>query len=496
MHPLKLRLCLQLTITLTVLSEPAQLIAQEQKSENLNRPNVLFIFLDDYGWRDCGFMGSDYYETPNLDALAKSGMIFTNAYSASANCAPARACLLSGQYTPRHEIYNVGTSRRGNPKFGKWMHVPGTDTLPEGIRTWAQQIQTAGYRTGTIGKWHLSDDPLPYGFDFNFAGTHSGSPPRGYYPPHPKAPGLKNAPSDEYLTDRLTDEAIGFIDRNRKQPWFLYLTHFAVHTPLQGKSDLVAKYEAKPKGQLHSHAVMAAMIESVDTGVGRIMDKLEETGLKENTVIFFSSDNGGYGPATSMTPLKGYKGTYYEGGIREPMFVTWPGVIAAGSQSDEPVINVDFYPTFCEITKAELPEGQPRDGESLLPILLQDKATLKDRALFWHFPAYLQSYQRVDGQRDLLYRSRPCSIIRDGRWKLHQYFEDDAIELYDLKNDISESHDLSSSNPEKASELLLQLRTWQREINAPIPAERNPLYDPAAEAEALHNMQRKQSKKK
>ncbi|MGI9469680.1 MAG: sulfatase-like hydrolase/transferase, partial [Rubripirellula sp.] len=235
----KLRLCLQLTVALTLLSEPVQLVAQDKEPDNLDRPNVLFIFLDDYGWRDCGFMGSDYYETPNLDALAKSGMIFTNAYSASANCAPARACLLSGQYTPRHEIYNVGTSRRGNPKFGKWMHVPGTDTLSEEIRTWAHQIQAAGYRTGTIGKWHLSGDPLPYGFDFNFAGTHSGSPPRGYYPPHPKAPGLKDAPSDEYLTDRLTDEAIGFIDRNRKQKWFLYLTHFAVHTPLQGKSDLV-----------------------------------------------------------------------------------------------------------------------------------------------------------------------------------------------------------------------------------------------------------------
>ena len=496
MNPHKLTLCLQLSIAMALLSASAQLAAQDRNSDNVERPNVLFIFLDDYGWRDCGFMGSDYYETPHLDALAKSGMIFTNAYSASANCAPARACLLSGQYTPRHEIYNVGTSRRGNPKFGKWMHVPGTDTLPRGIRTWAHQIQAAGYRTGTIGKWHLSDDPLPYGFDFNFAGTHSGSPPRGYYPPHPKAPGLKDAPSDEYLTDRLTDEAIGFIDRNRKQPWFLYLTHFAVHTPLQGKSELVAKYDAKPKGELHSHAVMAAMIESVDNGVGRIMDKLEETGLKDNTVIFFSSDNGGYGPATSMTPLKGYKGTYYEGGIREPMFVTWPGVIAAGSQSDEPIINVDFYPTFCEITKAELPANQPRDGESLMPILLQDKTTLQDRALFWHFPAYLQSYQRIDGQRDLLYRSRPCSIIRHGRWKLHQYFEDGAVELYDLENDIGESQDLSSKNPAKTDELLSELRIWQREIEAPIPAQRNPQHDPTAEAAALQSLQRKQSEKK
>ena len=228
-------------------------------AQDAEKPNVLFIFLDDYGWRDCGYMGSDFYETPHIDALAREGMIFSNAYSGAANCAPARACLLSGQYTPRHEIYNVGTSRRGKKSHGKWMHVPGTDTLKTNISTWAHQIKKAGYRTGTIGKWHLSNDPLPYGFDFNFAGTHSGSPPRGYYPPHPNAPGLEEAPKDEYLTDRLTEEAIGFIDRNQSEPWLLYLTHFAVHTPLQGTPDLVAKYEAKRKGKLHDHAVMAAM---------------------------------------------------------------------------------------------------------------------------------------------------------------------------------------------------------------------------------------------
>lgn len=493
--PFKPGIVLILAITIRFFSEDPYLLAQENHATKQIRPNVLFIFLDDFGWRDCGFMGSDYYETPHLDALAESGMVFTNAYSASANCAPARACLLSGQYTPRHEVYNVGTSRRGNPKFGKWMHVPGTDTLPKKIRTWAHQIQAAGYRTGTIGKWHLSDDPRPYGFDFNFAGTHGGSPPRGYYPPHPNAPGLKDAPADEYLTDRLTEEAISFIDRNRERPWFLYLTHFAVHTPLQGKPDLVAKYDAKEKGALHSHAVMAAMIESVDSGVGRIVNKLEESGLKENTVIFFSSDNGGYGPATSMHPLKGYKGTYYEGGIREPMFVSWPGVITAGSRSEEPVINVDFYPTFCEIVGAELPSDQACDGENLLPILLQKKNTLDDRALFWHFPAYLQSYQRIDGQRDLLYRSRPCSIIRHGRWKLHQYFEDGAIELYDLETDIGESRNLATVNPEKARELLAELTRWQKDIKAPIPNQRNPRYDPEAEAKALEQLQRKRAKK-
>ena len=461
------------------------------RSQTPERPNVLFIFLDDYGWRDCGYMGSDFYETPNIDALAKSGMIFTNAYSASANCAPARACLLSGQYTPRHQIFNVGTKRRGNPKFGKWMHVPGTDTLPQTIRTWAHQIQSAGYRTGTIGKWHLSKDPLPYGFDFNFAGTHSGSPPRGYYPPHPSAPGLKDAPKDEYLTDRLTDEAIAFIDRNQNEPWFLYLTHFAVHTPLQGKPDLVKKYQAKKKGTLHGHAVMAAMIESVDQGIGRIVNSLRQLGLEEKTVIVFTSDNGGYGPATSMTPLKGYKGTYYEGGIREPLFVVWPGVISPGTQSDEPVINVDLYPTFCEITQAKLPENQVQDGESLMPILRGETTTLGDRALFWHFPAYLQSYQRIDGQRDLLYRSRPCSIIRHGQWKLHEYFEDGGLELYDLRSDIGETNDLSDAMPEKTRQLHTALKEWRQTTDAPIPTDLNPKYDAQAEARALRQIRSK-----
>jgi arylsulfatase A-like enzyme len=442
------------------------------------------VFLDDFGWRDCGFMGTDFYETPNLDRLADSGMIFTNAYAGAANCAPSRACLLSGQYSPRTEIYNVGTSRRGNPKFGKLAHIPGTDTLRRDIRTWAACIRDAGYRTGTIGKWHLSDDPIPYGFDFNFAGTHSGSPPRGYFPPHPKAPGLENAPEGEYLTDRLTDESIGFIERNRHRPWFLYLTHFAVHTPLQGKPELVEKYRRKPKGQLHDSEVMAAMIESVDDGIGRIVATLDRLGLKDNTAIVFTSDNGGYGPATSMSPLKGYKGTYYEGGIREPFFVHWPGVVEGGTRCDVPVTGVDLFPTFCEMTDAPLPKNQTLDGVSLMPLLRQSGG-IGDRAIYWHFPAYLQSYQRTDEQRDPLFRSRPCSIIRYGDWKLHEYFEDSALELYHLGDDIGEKHDLSDTHPEQTEKLHRMLQHWRGEIGAPVPDQPNPNYDAEAEAAAM-----------
>ena len=450
-----------------------------------SQPNILFIFLDDYGWRDCGFMGSDFYETPNLDKLASEGMVFTNAYAGAANCAPSRACLLSGQYSPRHKIFNVGTSLRGNPKHSKLKHIPGTNVLATDIKTWAHLLHESGYRTGSIGKWHLSKDPLPYGFDFNFAGTHSGSPPRGYFSPHSKAPGLEGSPKGQYLTDRLTDEAISFIkqDRDAKQPWLLYLTHFAVHTPLQAKKDLVQKYESKPKGELHNHAVMAAMIQSVDEGVGRIVSELEKIQMTDNTAIVFTSDNGGYGPATSMAPLKGYKGTYYEGGIREPFFVKWPGVVPAGTKCDVPISNVDLLPTFCAMAGCELPNGQPVDGISLLPLLRGEPTA--ERSLFWHFPAYLQSYQRTDQQRDPLFRSRPCSIIRHGDWKLHEYFEDGALELYNLALDPGEAKNLADTNLAKRNELHEKLKRWREQTDAPVPSEPNPKYDPAAEATAL-----------
>lgn len=462
--------------------------------EAAERPNILFIFLDDFGWKDLSFMGSDFYETPNLDRLAAAGMVFTNAYSCAANCAPARACLLSGQYTPRHEIYNVGTRRRGNPKFGKLKHIPGTATLRTDIVTWAQCIQQAGYKTATMGKWHLSNDPIPYGFDLNIGGTHSGGPPRGYFPPHGKVPGLGNAPPGEYVTDRLYDEAIKFIEANQDRPWFLYLTHFAVHTPLQAKKELIEKYNHKQPGQLHHSAVMAAMIESVDEGAGRLERKLKELGLTEKTAIVFFSDNGGYGPATSMHPLKGYKGTYYEGGIREPFFVKWPGVVKPGTKCEVPIIGVDLFPTFCEMTGAKLPQDQPLDGVSITP-LLKGAESLQPRALYWHFPAYLQSYARVfDEQRDPLYRSRPCGIIRFGDWKLHEYFEDNGLELYNLREDIGEKNNLADSMPEKTKELHNLLVAWRQEIKAPVPSEPNPKYDADAEAEAIARLMKGKSR--
>jgi arylsulfatase A-like enzyme len=422
-------------------------------------------------------------------------MVFTNAYSCAANCAPARACLLSGQYTPRHEIYNVGTARRGKPNHGKLLHVPGTDTLRTDITTWAHCAKKAGYRTATIGKWHLSKDPRPYGFDVNIGGSHSGSPPKGYFPPHPGAPELQDAPAGEYLTDRLHDESLRFIEDNKDRRWFLYLTHFAVHTPLQGRKELLEKYERKKKGTLHHSAVMAAMIESVDQGVGRLAATLDELGLSDKTAIVFFSDNGGYGGATSMSPLKGYKGTYYEGGIREPFFVKWPGVVKPGTRCDVPIIGVDLYPTFCEITGADRPDDQPLDGIDLTP-LFRGEEGLAPRALYWHFPAYLQGYARIDQQRDPLYRTRPCGIIRFGDWKLHEYFEDGDLELYNLNEDPGETANLVETMPQKAKELHRMLIKWRASIRAPVPATPNPKYDAEEEAAAIEKILKSASQKR
>ena len=466
-----------------------------------DQPNILLIFLDDFGWKDTSYMGSDFYETPHIDKLAAGGMVFTNAYSCSANCAPARACLLSGQYTPRHQVYNVGTRPRGNAAHRRLKHIPGVKTLDTNIKTWAHQLQSAGYQTATMGKWHLSNDPVPYGFHVNIGGTRSGSPPAGYYSPHPKAPGLENSPKDEYITDRLSDEACNFISTNKDNPWMLYLTHFAVHTPIQPKKELVAKYEAKKPGDLHDNVAMATMIQAVDDGVGKIMKTLEELGIRDDTVIMFYSDNGGYGPATDMDPLKGYKGTYYEGGIRVPFFVNWPGVVKPSEKNEEPIIGVDIYPTLCEISGAALPENQIGDGVSLVSLFKGEVANLNQhdqpRRLHWHFPVYLESYEGVyDEQRDPLFRSRPCSVIRKGKWKLIQFFESGDLELYDLSNDLAETTNVAQSNPATVDELFSEVKIWQSETQAAIPEAANPAFDESLEKAAIEKLNSKSRHKK
>ncbi|MCA9014041.1 MAG: sulfatase [Planctomycetaceae bacterium] len=441
------------------------------------RPNIVLFFIDDLGWRDVGFMGSDFFETPHIDRLAQESMRFSSAYSAAPNCAPSRACLMSGQYTPRHGVYTVGDPARGNDRYRRLIPAKNNTVLDDKFVTIADTLSRAGYQCASVGKWHLGKTPLSQGFQVNIAGNHSGSPGGGYFSPY-RNPKLADGKKGEYLTDRLTDEAITFIKANTKSPFFLYLTHYAVHTPLQAKQADVEYFQSKPAGKLHQHATYAAMIKSMDESIGRVLDTLKAQQLEQNTIIIFTSDNGGYGPATSMRPLRGSKGMLYEGGIRVPFLIKWPGVTKAGSASEEPVINVDLYPTLLEMTGTPQPEEYVLDGTSLVPLLKDPQSQMKIRSLFWHFPAYLQKYQGMQ-QR---FRTTPVSVIRQGDWKLLEFFEDGHLELYNTRLDISETMNLVDSHPEKATQLATALREWQKQVQAAIPSEPNPKYRPGNES--------------
>lgn len=440
------------------------------------QPNIVFFYIDDLGWTDLGCQGSDYYETPNIDRLAADGTVFTDAYSCGPNCAPSRACLLSGLYSPRHGVYTVGDPRRGNHPYRRLEPIENTTILADRFVTWAEVLNANGYQLASMGKWHLGTDPMTQGFQVNVAGREWGSPRGGggYHSPY-EFPHLKQEEPGEYLTDRLTDEAVHFIDQNQETPFFLYLTHYAVHTPLEAKQDIVAGYEAKTPGEHHRNATYAAMIESVDQSVGRVLACLQERNLAENTVIVFSSDNGGYVEATSNHPLRGAKGMLYEGGVRVPLIIRWPGVTVAGSRCAEPVIGVDLYPTFLELAGCAPPENVPLDGRSLVPLLKDSTSTLARPAIFWHFPAYLEWRGDAAGGP---FRTTPAGAVRQGDWKLIEWFETGRRELYNLRDDIGESRDLAASRPDKVQELYQTITEWRRDVNAPVPTEKNPRYDP------------------
>ncbi len=439
------------------------------------KPNILFILIDDMGWRDVGFMGSKFYLTPNIDRLASRGMVFTRAYANAPNCAPTRACLMSGQYTPRHGVYTVGNSDRGQTQRRKLIPIANTTTLNPKIVTLGESLKAAGYVTASMGKWHLGNDeqtcPEAQGFDVNVGGTARGHP-QGYFSPYHNAK-LPDGPKGEYLTDRLTDEAIKFISGNADgpRPFFLYLPHYAVHTPIQAKPEKIAKYKSRPADRGQDNATYAAMIESTDDGVGRILAKLDELKIADNTLVVFFSDNGGHGGVTSNAPLRGAKGMLYEGGIREPMIVRWPGKVKPGAKCDEAVIGVDFYPTLLDVAGAPAPAGQVLDGVSIVKLMTEGKS-LGREAIFWHFPCYLQGSQ-PDG-----FRTRPAGAIQMGDFKLIEFFEDGRLELYNVAEDIGETKDLAATMPDKTRQLHDALIAWRKKVNAPVPTKPNPRYDP------------------
>lgn len=452
-------------------------------SSVLAKPNIVLIYIDDYGWRDVGFNGTKFYETPNADRIAREGMIFRSAYSNGPNCAPSRACLMSGLYSPRHGIYTVANSDRGKASLRKIIPTKNTTVLADEFVTMAEALKAGGYTTATMGKWHLGKDPTTQGFDINIAGREWGSPSGGGYHSPYKYPNLVNKQKGEYLTDRLGNEAAKFIEEHKDKPFFLYLTHYAVHTPIQAKPELTSKYQMKPTVDQQTNAKYAAMIESMDDSVGTVLDTLDRLKLADNTIVVFYSDNGGHAGATSNAPLRGSKGMLYEGGIRVPMAVRWPGVAAPGSVCEEPVIGIDLYPTLLEATKTKRPAKAQLDGSSLIPLLKDAEARLFRPALYWHFPAYLQGSTRRHGP----FRTTPSGAVRMGDWKLIEYFDDGTLELYNLTKDMGETSNLAEQQPKQTARLHAMLKAWRRATDAPVPTEMNPQFDPEAWRKATRN---------
>jgi arylsulfatase A-like enzyme len=449
-------------------------------------PNILFILIDDLGQRDLGVYGSTFYETPVLDRLAREGMRFTDAYAACPVCSPTRASILTGQYPARVGITNF----IGGNAWGRLIGAPYLTALPTSHVTVAQALREAGYRTWHVGKWHLGPPghwPEDVGFERNIGGCDWGHPKKGYFSPYGIAT-LPDGPEGEYLTDRLTDEAIALIRAHRDEPFFLHLSHYAVHTPIQAPAPLVAKYEDKARRlgldrlpavqegepfpclhkkdqrvqrrRIQSHPVYAAMMENLDTNIGRVLDALDACGLAQDTLVVFTSDNGGLataeGSPTCNAPLHEGKGWAYEGGVREPLIARWPGRIASGVCCPVPVTSTDFYPTVLDAVGAPARPEQHRDGVSLLPLLEGRGAPDRD-AIFWHYPHY-------SNQGDT-----PCCALRMGDWKAIEHFEDGRIELYNLREDIAEQHDRSADEPERVRTMRHRLAAWRETVAARIP---------------------------
>ena len=432
------------------------------------RPNIVFILADDLGWRDVGYQGSDFYETPVLDRLAKEGMVFSNAYAAAGNCAPSRACLLSGTYGPRHGVYAVGSTDRGPKELMRLVPYPNKEGLLKENITIADALKSAGYATGHFGKWHLmhpTEGALPsqQGFDETYDSFGNGPLKEG------GEGNQTGPPSDPKGVFALTNKACDFIEKNKAKPFFVYLAHHGIHSPLQAQPDVWGKFKAKTPGKEQKNAKYAACLSALDSSVDVLLKKLKALNLEKNTIVVFTSDNGAT-QQSSQEPLRGSKGGYYEGGIREPLMVRWPGVTKPGSVCATPVIHVDFYPTFLDVAGAKPPK--PLDGESLIP-LLKGGSTLKRPAIFWHFPGYLND--PVLRGRDKDFRTRPISVMRKGDWKLHLYHEEwvldggkNALELYNLKDDIGERVNIADTNPSKRNELLKDLLAWIKSTNAPL----------------------------
>ena len=440
-----------------------------------NQPNVVLINIDDMGWTDLSCNGSSYYETPYIDALRNAGVWFSQAYAGAANSAPSRACMLTGLNTPRHGIYTVKNSDRGKSSNRRLIPIVNTNSLPDGFQTLPRVLHESGYQVFHVGKWHVTDNPLTCGVDVNIGGNHMGHP-RSYFSPF-KNPNLPDKVKGEYLCDRIGDEAVNLImTADKSKPFFLYYATYAVHSPLMGKPEKVAKYKAKAPTKAHNNPVYAALIESMDENVGKVLAALKESGRFDNTLIVFTTDNGGVYNTSKQWPLRAGKGSYYEGGIRVPFIVYQKGKFEKGEIDDVAVSQMDIFPTLVDLLGID-DKNLKMDGRSLAKLLKKGKdKSLNERPIVWHAPIYLEGGNNET--TDPIFRTRPVSVVRKGDWKLIQNYETDSYELYNLKKDISEVNNLAAVHPEKVKELVASLDKWKKETNALVPTELNPEYKP------------------
>ncbi len=429
---------------------PSQALTQNTEQR---KPNIIFILADDLGWAELGCYGNTFNETPHLDRLARNGIRFDCAYAAAPVCSPYRASLMTGQYPARVGITDY--LRPNDPKH-----------LDEDLVTLPETFHNAGYKTGIIGKWHLTgyknhgaheSSPDKHGFDEVIISENRGISSGSYFfPYHFNREITKKIPGKEHLVDRSNLEALDFIERHQEEPFFLYLSHYAVHTKLDGKPELVQKYQNKPGAgkdhkAKHNNPHLAAQLECIDQGVGDIVHKLRDLQLLDDTIIVFTSDNGGEDRVTTNHPLRAGKSTLYEGGVREPLIVHWPGNIKAGNVCQTPVCSIDFYPTLCDLAKTSIPKQHPLDGVSFSTLLKEPNNNFPERNLYWYYP--LEKPHFLGG--------RSAGSIRSQNWKLIEFYDTNEIELYDLNKDIGEQHNLAKQNPNKSKELLKQLRTWR-----------------------------------
>lgn len=432
------------------------------RGEESKPTNVLLIMIDDLGWMDLACQGNPLVETPRIDRLAEQGMRFTNAYAAAPVCSPSRAAIMTGQSPARLQITNHIPDRESFiPKDARLMPAAMKDRLDLEYETLPELLKEQGYATAFIGKWHLAGrgDPRFYpehqGFDINIAGCELGGPPT-FFDPY-RIPTIKDRKPGEYLPDRLADEAIDFMSGHKDEPFFVCLWNYTVHWPMEAPEALLEKYSTRTGPGLNDTRY-GAMIEAMDRSLGRIFDALDELDLAEDTLVIFTSDNGGYGGVSDCRPLRESKGYLYEGGIRVPMIVRWPGQVESGTISDTPVIGMDLYSTIVAIAGGEVADPEKVEGVDLSPVLTGQGGLDRD-ALFFHYPNYAWHKS-----------NRLGSSVRMGRYKLIEYFDDDSVELYDLEQDLGEEKNLATEQPEVADRLLKRLHDWRADVNASLPS--------------------------